>query len=236
MLDLAPKSSPVRVSFMLGYQFAEDRNLEPATVAPSSHQSTGQNDHHATRPQETSSHPGTPSASHKHSHKIKSQAGHHNRPLKTVAVKESHHTTNASAGQHQHPPQPPENQPEKATQAHDHEDGTHQHGASGWHARLIAEMDLTDSTKAVANLVFFDPEQGKPAWGYALGLREMLTKEIGVGFEAVGELEDLEGSHEVMLGTYFSPCHDFTVKAGVGLGLTSASPEVTTRLGLVWRF
>jgi hypothetical protein len=128
--------------------------------------------------------------------------------------------------------------------AHDHGDDStghsdssgHHHGVSGFQGRLVAETNF-GSTKAIANLVYNAPEAGDSGFGYAVAVRQQLTKEWSVGLEAVGDMgADETDRHELLIGSYFSPIHDITLKAGAGLGLTDASPEFTVRLGAVWRF
>ena len=113
--------------------------------------------------------------------------------------------------------------------------GIHRHGENGFQARLIVETDLTASDKLLFNLIHLTPESGKPAWGYAAGLRHSFNHEWAVGVEAIGDFGDAN-EHEMVLGGYFSPNHHATFKLGVGFGLTDVSPDFSLRTGFVIRF
>ena len=113
--------------------------------------------------------------------------------------------------------------------------GIHRHGENGFQARLIVETDLTASDKLLFNLIHLTPESGKPAWGYAAGLRHSFSHEWAVGVEAIGDFGDAN-EHEMVLGGYFSPNHHATFKLGVGFGLTEVSPDFSLRTGFVIRF
>jgi hypothetical protein len=112
--------------------------------------------------------------------------------------------------------------------------GIHNHDANQWVGRLIVEADL-GATKLLLNLIGNWPEGDSANFGYAVGVRHAFTHRYAAGVEAIGDFED-EGQHEILLGGYVSPNHSVTMKLGVGFGLTEASPDVTVRTGVVWRF
>lgn len=113
--------------------------------------------------------------------------------------------------------------------------GIHAHGTGGFRARLILEGDLGDSTRLAVNIINVIPEDGDTAWGYAAGLRHAFHHDLAVGIEAMGDFES-DARHEVLGGVYWSPVHELMFKFGVGTGLTSESPNVSIRGGLVWKF
>ena len=114
-------------------------------------------------------------------------------------------------------------------------DGIHRHGENHAFTRLIVEADLTARDKAIINLIGIWPQDGKPAWGYAGGVRHSFSHAWAAGLEAIGDF-DAHGEHELVLGGYWSPTHHATLKLGIGTGLTEASPDFSLRTGLVWRF
>ncbi len=113
--------------------------------------------------------------------------------------------------------------------------GIHRHGENHFFARLIVEADLTPSDKFIFNLIHVSPENGRPAWGYAAGLRHSFNHDWAVGLEAIGDFGDAN-EHEAVLGAYWSPTHHLTLKLGAGTGLTEESSDFSLRTGLVWRF
>jgi hypothetical protein len=117
---------------------------------------------------------------------------------------------------------------------HEH-GGIHRHGATALHARFIMEADVTDADKVVLNLVALVPKEGKPAWGYAAGWRHTVTHHWALGLEATGDFGDAN-EHEMVLGSYVSVLENITLKGGIGFGLTEESPDLTARLGLIYRF
>ncbi len=72
-------------------------------------------------------------------------------------------------------------------------------------------------------------------FGYAVGYRPNMTRRFGWGVEAQGEFKG-GNSHEVLLGFYGEPSERLTLKAGLGTGFGSNSPDLTARTGVVWRF
>lgn len=128
---------------------------------------------------------------------------------------------------------------------HDHTAGgdSHHHGGSSIHShgqdafigRLILEADLTDADKLVLNLLNVTPAEGEGAWGYAAGVRHNLTHQFSLSLEAMGDFSE-DGYHEINVGAFLVPDHHITLRAGVGFGLTPASPDLALRAGVVWRF
>jgi hypothetical protein len=123
------------------------------------------------------------------------------------------------------------------------EDSGHAHSAGGiddhdnnlWHTRLLLDADLTDSTKAVFNLIGVFPESGSPAWGYGIGLRQKVLATVALGVEARGDFGS-NGQHELLAASYWSPIHDLTFRIGTGFGLTEETPDFILRTGVIWRF
>ena len=114
-------------------------------------------------------------------------------------------------------------------------DGIHRHDEDHFFSRLVIEADLTSSDKFIFNLIALCPENGKPAWGYAAGLRHAFNHDWAIGAEAIGDFGDAN-EHELVLGGYFSPIHTTAIKLGAGLGLTEASPDFSLRAGVILRF
>jgi hypothetical protein len=239
MLQLTPDRSPIRVSLMAGYQFAESASsAEPEAMAGSSRKTKTRYELKTETQTVTTTTPG----GHDHgSGPCGPEYGPDSPPCEDV---EPHtHTTTKSVTRRvkvNGKPAPAEGQSDGHSHSHAEEGGhshggVHQHGVSGWQARLIAEMDVAANTKAVANLVYFNPENAKPALGYAVGLRQALTANVAAGVEALGDIGDAN-SHQILLGAYVTPTHDLTLKLGAGWGLTKESPELQVRAGVVLRF
>ncbi len=122
-----------------------------------------------------------------------------------------------------------------AEAGHSHAEGIHNHEDNLFTARLAFEVDLSRDTLLIGNLISVLPEGGSAAWGYAVGLRQRFLPQLAAGFEALGDFS-VEGHHEVLGALYWEPIHHLILKAGVGAGLTSASPDGSVRAGLVWIF
>ena len=137
-----------------------------------------------------------------------------------------HHEETEETDEHEHE--------HEAEHAHEHH-GIHRHGESFFSAKLILEADLTDADKLVLNLINVTPEEGSTAWGYAAGIRHSFSHAVALGLEAIGDFGE-GNEHEIVLGAYLSPHHQFTFNLGVGVGLTSDSPDFSLRTGIVWRF
>ena len=121
------------------------------------------------------------------------------------------------------------------TDSHDSRGGIDDHDNSLWHTRLLVETDLTTSTKAVFNIIGVFPESGTAAWGYGVGIRQQVINSLAVGVEARGDFES-HGQHELLVGSYWSPVHDFTLRIGCGFGLTEETPDFVLRTGIIVRF
>jgi hypothetical protein len=114
-------------------------------------------------------------------------------------------------------------------------EGIHRHGEEGLHARLIIDANLSDHDKVLANVINFTPAEGTPVWGYALGYRHAFTHDLAASLEAIGDF-DGRGSHEALVAIHRTIDHHLTLKLGVGVGLTEASPDASVHAGVVWRF
>jgi hypothetical protein len=133
------------------------------------------------------------------------------------------------------PSAPPRPAPPPETATPEPYDGIHRHGENHAFARLIIEADLTRSDKLIFNLIGLWPEEGHTAWGYAAGYQHRFSHTFATGLEAIGDFGDAN-EHELIAAGYFSPTHSISVKLGAGIGLTEASPDVSLRTGIVWRF
>lgn len=138
-----------------------------------------------------------------------------------------HHDEHGEEHEHEH---------EEAGEGHHHSHGgsVHNHDSDAFVGRFIVEADL-GQTKVVANLLSLVADGEDAAWGYAVGARHKVTKEVALGVEALGDFES-DGWHELMAGAYIEPSHLLTFKIGVGFGLTEATPDFTLRTGLTYRF
>lgn len=121
-----------------------------------------------------------------------------------------------------------------AETSHHHGGSIHNHDADAFVGRFIAEADL-GGTKIVANLLSLVADGDEAAWGYAVGARHKVTKEVALGVEALGDFKS-DGWQELVAGAYLEPSHMITLKIGVGFGLTEATPDFTLRTGLTYRF
>lgn len=122
---------------------------------------------------------------------------------------------------------------------HDHgsHGGIHRHGESGLYSRIILEADLARHTRLVLNLVnFASGDGGKPGFGYAAGLRHEIHHDLSVGLEAIGDFEERQSSHQVLLTAMFGLPRHLSLRLGVGGGLTPASPDFTLHTSFIWRF
>lgn len=144
-------------------------------------------------------------------HHHEEETGHHG--------EEGHHEEEGAASEEGH---------------HHHGGSIHNHDSNAFVGRLIAEVDL-GKTKIVANLLSLVADGDDAAWGYAVGARHKVTKEVALGMEALGDF-DSNGWHELVAGAYIEPNHLLTFKIGVGFGLTEATPDFTLRTGLTYRF
>ena len=116
---------------------------------------------------------------------------------------------------------------------HHHGGSIHAHGIDAFVGRLVIEGDLSEKAKAVLNIITVAGDE--TAWGYAAAVRQKVSNHVSIGAEALGDFES-DGWHELVAGTYFETSNHFTLKLGVGFGLTEATPDLTVRTGLIWRF
>lgn len=115
--------------------------------------------------------------------------------------------------------------------------GIHRHGESGLYTRIIVEADVTEKTRAIANLISFAPVDGADVgFGYAAGMRHEVNHDLSFGIEAIGEFLSYGSSHEVMLTTMVGLPRHLAFRLGVGGGLTRASPDFTLSTSILWRF
>jgi hypothetical protein len=56
-----------------------------------------------------------------------------------------------------------------------------------------------------------------------------------MSLEATGDFS-LVGYQELNVGAFYVPHHNITLRGGLGIGLTDASPDMLMRTGVVWRF
>lgn len=118
---------------------------------------------------------------------------------------------------------------------HDHQNTIHTHGQDALISRLIMETDLGDDAKLVVNLINVLPDDSTAAWGYAVGIRQNLSHSLSLSLEAIGDFS-ADGYHDLSLGAIVVPNHHLSLKLGAGMGLTPASPDLSLRGGVVWRF
>jgi hypothetical protein len=141
---------------------------------------------------------------------------------------EHHHEEADHHDEHEH------HEHAEESQRHHHGGSIHNHDADAFVGRFIAEADIGE-TKIVANLLSVVAEGDKAAWGYAVGARHKIVKELALGAEALGDFKS-DGWQELVAGAYFEPSHLLTLKLGVGFGLTEETPDFTLRTGLTYRF
>ena len=124
---------------------------------------------------------------------------------------------------------------------HLHEDGghshtgIHRHGEDHFQFRILFETPLWKDSKFVTNLISVAPGGGDYAFGYSLGLRQQFTHEWAAGVEAIGDF-NTGGEHEALVGVYWTPVHECTVRLGFGKGIGSASKDFSIHSGVTWRF
>jgi hypothetical protein len=122
---------------------------------------------------------------------------------------------------------------------HDHgsHGGIHRHGESGWYNRLILEADLTHHTRVILNLIgFVSGTGGKPGFGYAAGIRHEFSHDLSLGIETIGDFEERQSSHQVLFTTMIGLPKHFSLRLGIGAGLTPSSPDFTMHSSVLWRF
>ncbi|MCX6857816.1 MAG: hypothetical protein NTV80_23265 [Verrucomicrobia bacterium] len=122
---------------------------------------------------------------------------------------------------------------------HDHgsHGGIHRHGESGWYNRVIMEADITHHTRVILNLIsFVSGNGGGPGFGYAAGVRHEFNHDLSLGIETIGDFEERQSSHQVLFTTMIGLPSHFSLRLGVGGGLTRAAPDFTLHSSVLWRF
>ena len=108
-------------------------------------------------------------------------------------------------------------------------------GDRQWMSRLVGETNI-GKTKVVGNLVGAFPEDDHAYWGYGVGVRRsFIIDELALGVEAVGDFL-AGGEHELIGALHYEVSDKLTVKAGAGIRLNDASPDLTVRTGLTMKF
>lgn len=105
----------------------------------------------------------------------------------------------------------------------------------GWNARLMLEVDVSEADRLVLNLVHFNESSRGPTWGYAAGLRHAFHHDLAVSTEVLGDFNG-EGWHQGVIAAHYSPAHWGLIKLGMGVGLTSETPDMSLIAGFVVRF
>lgn len=126
---------------------------------------------------------------------------------------------------------------------HIHEDGEHGHSHTGIHRhgedhfqlRLLLQAPLWTDSRFVANLIGVTSRGGDYAFGYSVGLRQQFTEEWAIGVEGIGDF-NTNGSHEALLGAYWTPIHECTIRLGGGMGIGTGSKDFSIHSGITWRF
>ncbi len=96
--------------------------------------------------------------------------------------------------------------------------------------RLLAQRE-DERGCWTGNLIFEIPEGEATSWGYALGYRVAPAASVGYGAELVGNLTN--DVHLLIPEAMFLLGAGTVVKAGIGVGLTDASPDWSAHIGLV---
>lgn len=116
----------------------------------------------------------------------------------------------------------------------DYSGSIHNHDENLWTGRLVIEADF-GRTKAIFNLIGISPEGAAPAWGYAAGVRHQFTHSLALGVEAIGDFA-ADGMQEAVVGGFYTPAHNVTLRLGAGFGLTRASSDFSLHTGVTWKF
>jgi hypothetical protein len=115
--------------------------------------------------------------------------------------------------------------------------GIHRHGESGWYNRVILEADITHHTRVILNLISFVSGTGAgPGFGYAAGIRHEFNHDLSIGIETLGDFEERQSAHQVLFTTMIGLPSHFSLRLGVGGGLTRAAPDFTLHSSVLWRF
>lgn len=113
--------------------------------------------------------------------------------------------------------------------------GIHRHGEDHFQMRILFETPLWQESKLVANLIGVTSRGGDYAFGYSCGLRQQFTEEWAAGVEAIGDF-NTGGEHEALLGVYWTPIHECTLRLGAGKGIGPGSKDFSLHSGITWRF
>ncbi len=155
----------------------------------------------------------------------------------------SDHVDSVSAGHVHNPGTGPDAGPpvvhNHGSGGHDHgsHGGIHRHGESGWYNRVILEADITHHTRVILNLIsFVSGAGGGPGFGYAAGIRHEFNHDLSLGIETLGDFEERQSSHQVLFTTMIGLPSHFSLRLGVGGGLTRAAPDFTLHSSVLWRF
>lgn len=247
--QITPPSWPVRVAVMAGYHFADTTTTEPAPAPTSTRPARHPTSSTSTTPRPPAPPPDPPvdpdppcgpefgpdappcpePAPATPGRKLR-HAGHVTpdpapaAPATNPAPASKSSSAAPASKQTDRPPAPPERY-----------DGIHRHGEDHAYARLILEADLSPSDSLLFNLIGLWPENGGPSWGYAAGYKHRFSHALAAGLEAIGDFGNAN-EHELVAAGYFTPTHHLSLKLGAGIGLTDASPDVSLRTGVVWRF
>lgn len=115
--------------------------------------------------------------------------------------------------------------------------GTHRHGESGLHSRLMVERNLGSNTRALINLVqFTSADGGKPGFGYGLGLRQEWSHDFSTGLECSGDFQRRQSAHQALVTAMLSLRKGLSLRLGAGGGITRAATDLTLHSSLLWRF
>jgi hypothetical protein len=104
---------------------------------------------------------------------------------------------------------------------------------NNWTATAIAGRENANGI-LLLNLLAGKPidAPGRPNWAYRAAWSPTPKTETNYSLELQGSLEK-DGSHEILVGAMKHLNPDTMVKFGVGTGLTSDSPRLSLRFGLV---
>ncbi|RYD61587.1 MAG: hypothetical protein EOP83_16670 [Verrucomicrobiaceae bacterium] len=157
----------------------------------------------------------------------------------TISHLSVHHHVNpgSSGGQGSNPDAPPPGSGSNHIHGgagHSH-DGIHRHGEDHFETRLIGEWQATERTRVLVNFLAVGGGRDDTDFGYAVAVRQDLTKRLAAGVEVIGDL-DTHGLHEAIAGLFYSPAHDLSLRLGAGTGFGAGSTDFSLHGGLTWRF
>jgi len=99
--------------------------------------------------------------------------------------------------------------------------------------RLILEHQF-DGSKIAVNLIGEREAGSNPIAGYAAGYRIEQGTRIAYGLEAQGQFER-NAQHDLLLGIYFEPVENFTLKLGAGAAIRREDAGFVAFAGVVLR-